>query len=147
MMTYPVRFPSLPVADLEPWRADALCTQLVRSGDAEPHWWFPTVDRCPNAVAAIEICGRCPVAADCLAWARRVKEHDGIWGGQPMRQFRAARRYRCVICKELFEIPHTGLAGRPPVTCSENCKAVRYAQKQKNSAAGRQERRKLEGVR
>lgn len=147
MQPYPVRFPSLPIADLESWRADALCTQLVQAGEAEHHWWFPTQDRCPNAKAAIDICGRCPVAADCLAWARRVKEPDGIWGGQPMRRFRAARRYRCVVCDMPFDVPHTGLAGRPTVTCSDTCRVARYAQKQKNSATRRQERLNLQGVR
>lgn len=152
MMTYPVRFPSLPVADLEPWRADALCTQLVRSGDAEPHWWFPTTPRCPNAIAAVEICRRCPVAADCLAWANRVKEHDGIWGGQNVWQRTRSPRIRewapetrqCIECGITFQVQRVG-AGSLPQTCSNSCKYRRTRERHRQNSAAT--RARLQGVR
>lgn len=144
-MTYAVQFPTLPIADLEPWRADALCTQLVRSGDAEPDWWFPADVQSPEAAAAVDICHRCPVIADCLAWAVRVKEHSGIWGGHKVRRGQISRQYICAICNTVFEHGLRG-AGRPTVTCSDACHQKRIARKQANSAAGRQQRLKA-GVR
>lgn len=41
-------------------------------------YWFPTETR---GVAASNLCGGCPVATECLAYAMAHPELDGIWGG------------------------------------------------------------------
>lgn len=41
--------------------------------------------------AAIDICATCPVQADCLAYALRTGEDDGIWGGTTPKQRRRMR--------------------------------------------------------
>ncbi|KAB2348408.1 WhiB family transcriptional regulator [Actinomadura rudentiformis] len=41
---------------------------------------------------AKEICGNCPVTADCLSWALKVGEPDGIWGGTTPEERRHLRR-------------------------------------------------------
>lgn len=148
-MTYPVQFPTLPIADLEPWRAHALCTQLVANGDAEPDWWFPTSGGCPNAVKAKDICQRCPVIADCLAWALKVDEHDGIWGGKGVRERRRRppRTIKCAFCGTVFEASYTAAGGRLPQTCSESCRRAREQRRHRVASAARRERLKLQGVR
>lgn len=146
---YEIQFPSLPIADLEPWRADALCTQLVQAGEAEHRWWFPTSGGCPNAVRAKEICGRCPVAADCLAWALKVDEHDGIWGGVGIRERRTRppRKIKCAHCGVVFEAAYTGAGGRLPKCCTERCRVIREKRKNAQASVARRERLKLQGVR
>ena len=34
-----------------------------------------------NALPAKRICRRCPLAAECLAWAIETRQDWGIWGG------------------------------------------------------------------
>ena len=46
---------------------------------ADPDLFFPFPGE-PTAPAKA-ICGRCPVRAVCLAWARARGERYGIWGG------------------------------------------------------------------
>ena len=41
------------------------------------------------ADVAIELCGRCPVAGACLAWALGVGDCHGVWGGTTARERRA----------------------------------------------------------
>jgi hypothetical protein len=55
------------------WR-DAECQHHV--GVVE---FFP--ERGQSAREAKGICARCPVRADCLAYALRYDLHDGVWGG------------------------------------------------------------------
>ncbi|QFG23521.1 WhiB family transcriptional regulator [Actinomadura sp. WMMB 499] len=42
--------------------------------------------------AAKAICGNCPVQVDCLTWALRVGEPDGVWGGTTPEERRHLRR-------------------------------------------------------
>lgn len=58
-----------------PWTARALCSR------ADPDLWFPGEEDHELAAAAIEVCSRCPVRADCLAHALAIGERHGIWGG------------------------------------------------------------------
>jgi WhiB family redox-sensing transcriptional regulator len=47
-----------------------------------------------EVAAAKAICARCPVAADCLAWALGAGEPAGIWGGTTPEERRLSRRAR-----------------------------------------------------
>lgn len=66
----------------EPWMADAVCRET------DPDLWFPELGS--TAKAAKRICGRCPVAAECLAYAIEHQEM-GIWGGTSEKQRRRIR--------------------------------------------------------
>ena len=59
------------------WRHKAICR------DEDPELFFPVGTSGP-AIAQIAdaklVCARCPVTADCLAWAIEHREH-GVWGG------------------------------------------------------------------
>ncbi|MDQ1174188.1 WhiB family redox-sensing transcriptional regulator [Microbacterium testaceum] len=68
----------------EPWVADAACTQM------DPDAFFP--DRGDSTVDARLICRSCPVQAECLEYALRMNETDGIWGGKSPRERSAIRR-------------------------------------------------------
>lgn len=57
------------------WRNLAACR------NEDPELWFPLSEQAAEAVAAMEICGRCPVARACLDGALREKDQHGIRGG------------------------------------------------------------------
>lgn len=42
--------------------------------------------------AAKEVCGRCPVSAECLEYAMDTNQQMGIWGGLTARDRRSLRR-------------------------------------------------------
>jgi len=71
------------------WRHRAECkTEL-------PDLFFPVGDTGP-ALAQIadakEVCSRCPVVADCLAWALKSGQDAGVWGGMSEDERRALKR-------------------------------------------------------
>ena len=55
------------------WRNNAACL------GADSGVFFP--DRGTNATEAKQICGGCPVQAECLEYALRTRPVYGIWGG------------------------------------------------------------------
>jgi WhiB family redox-sensing transcriptional regulator len=61
---------------------------------ADPDIFFP-FSTTEAAFVQIEqaraICGRCPVAADCLDWALRMGLDHGVWGGTTPEERRALR--------------------------------------------------------
>jgi WhiB family transcriptional regulator, redox-sensing transcriptional regulator len=63
------------------WRTRGVCQTV------DPETFFP-VPMAPADVA-IELCGRCPVAGACLAWALSVGDCHGVWGGTTARERRA----------------------------------------------------------
>jgi WhiB family redox-sensing transcriptional regulator len=71
------------------WREDAACLH------ADPDLFFPismsgrTLDQIGEAK---RICRICPVKEPCLAWALRVRDVAGIWGGTTETERRALRR-------------------------------------------------------
>jgi WhiB family transcriptional regulator, redox-sensing transcriptional regulator len=69
------------------WRDLAACR------DVDPETFFPigTTDALGQLREARAICGRCPVAADCLDWALRVGQDHGVWGGTTPEERRALR--------------------------------------------------------
>jgi hypothetical protein len=74
----------------EHWTDHAICR------DADPDLFFPIGYGAPvlqdQIAAAKTVCANCPVTADCLAWALRVGEPDGIWGGTTPEERRYLRR-------------------------------------------------------
>jgi WhiB family redox-sensing transcriptional regulator len=70
----------------ENWRSRALCAQT----DTES--FFP--EKGGNNAAAKAVCGRCPVASDCLEHALFNGEHHGVWGGKSPKERDAMMRRR-----------------------------------------------------
>lgn len=63
------------------WYADATCAQV-----GVPDLWFPAPSDRNAAAAAQDVCRRCPVQADCLAYAIDDPRLDGVWGGTTKEQ-------------------------------------------------------------
>lgn len=55
------------------WKADAACLDL------DTDIFFPESES--KAAQALSICSICPVRDECLDFALRTRQHDGIWGG------------------------------------------------------------------
>ena len=71
------------------WRAASACL------DTDPDVFFPVAvgTAAGKQVArALRICQGCPVRRDCLDFAMRSGEKDGIWGGTTPEQRIRARR-------------------------------------------------------
>lgn len=64
--------PEITAADLA-WQDHAVCQYT------DPELFYPPEGR--TGTAARKICRTCPVQAECLAWAIRHSEIEGIWGG------------------------------------------------------------------
>ncbi|WP_018654523.1 WhiB family transcriptional regulator [Actinomadura flavalba] len=74
----------------EHWSDHAICR------GADPDLFFP-IGYAASLLqeqerAAKQICGNCPVIADCLTWALKVGEPDGVWGGTNPEERRMLRR-------------------------------------------------------
>jgi len=67
------------------WMLDAECTR------AKPELFYPEPAG-RSVTEAKAVCARCPVQAECLAWAIRTNEPWGIWGGQTPDERGAALR-------------------------------------------------------
>ncbi len=66
-----------------------------RTPGIDPEIFFPVSDTGPalqQVAAAKAVCARCPVTADCLAWALRAGEPEGIWGGTTPAERRLLRQ-------------------------------------------------------
>lgn len=74
---------------LEPWAVDGACAE-----SGHPDAWFPEPGQHGTTTArAIAVCTtRCPVAAECLAYAMGHPNLRGIWGGTTEHQRRDVRR-------------------------------------------------------
>ncbi|MFA1541387.1 WhiB family transcriptional regulator [Actinomadura monticuli] len=74
----------------EHWTDHAICR------GADPDLFFPIGYSAEvlqeQQDAAKAICANCPVIADCLTWALKVGEPDGIWGGTTPEERRYLRR-------------------------------------------------------
>ena len=68
-------------AELGEWTGHAICT------DADPEI-FPPPGK--SGASARQICSRCPVRADCLAYALAAEEEFGIWGGLDQNERRTS---------------------------------------------------------
>ncbi|MBO2449079.1 WhiB family transcriptional regulator [Actinomadura barringtoniae] len=74
----------------EHWTDHAICR------GADPDLFFPigySAELLQEQQAeAKAICANCPVVSDCLTWALRVGEPDGVWGGTTPEERRHLRR-------------------------------------------------------
>ncbi|MER7707467.1 WhiB family transcriptional regulator [Kitasatospora sp. NPDC097605] len=74
------------------WRESARCR------DTDPELFFPigsgsSFPALAQADEARAVCGRCPVARQCLEWALDAPV-EGIWGGTTEAERRTLRRRR-----------------------------------------------------
>lgn len=82
--------------DVEEWVKGALCAQV--GGD----FWFPENNE--NPYDAKRICKACPVINECLAYALRNDERDGVWGGtSPNDRRKMQRTTPCELCGVLLK--------------------------------------------
>ncbi|GAB3483669.1 WhiB family transcriptional regulator [Nocardiopsis coralliicola] len=75
--------------DSEDWVRSGAC----RSYD--PELFFPVSSAGPASEStdlAKAVCRSCPVAQECLQWALRAGEADGVWGGTTPEERRYLRR-------------------------------------------------------
>lgn len=80
-------------AEAAHWTDSAAC----RGSGIDPELFFPvsetgTAHR--QVAQAKAVCARCPVARQCLDWAVRTGEPEGIWGGTTPGERRRLRRRR-----------------------------------------------------
>jgi WhiB family transcriptional regulator, redox-sensing transcriptional regulator len=60
------------------WMSRSACKR------ADPELFFPSATDAAapaRAMAAKAVCARCPVRAECLAFALATRQKDGVWGG------------------------------------------------------------------
>ena len=74
----------MPVIKHEPWIALRACSGLP------VEIFYPA--RGEDVKLAKSICRACPVREECLDYAIRVNEKNGIWGGRSERERRRIRR-------------------------------------------------------
>jgi WhiB family transcriptional regulator, redox-sensing transcriptional regulator len=81
----------LAAQDYRHWRLLAACRS------ADPDLFFP-ISSSGESVAQVRrakaICARCLVRRDCLAFALRTKQADGVWGGMSEQERRQVNRRR-----------------------------------------------------
>ena len=63
---------------------------LARCADVDPELFFPK--KCGSAHAAVAVCRRCDVQAECLEFALARPSLDGVWGGSTPDQRQDRRR-------------------------------------------------------
>jgi WhiB family redox-sensing transcriptional regulator len=72
------------------WTDNAAC----RAPGTDPELFFPVSETGMahrQVTQAKAVCGRCPVAEQCLEWAVRSGEPEGIWGGTTPQERRELR--------------------------------------------------------
>jgi len=72
----------------ETWIDDALCAQVGGNDHFAGRHKVDEVNR------ARDVCARCNVAEQCLAYALRANETVGVWGGKSAKELRDIRRAR-----------------------------------------------------
>ena len=71
----------------ETWTQEAACAEI--GGDA----WFPEPKDEATANRAKRICKTvCDVREQCLEYALRTRQRDGVWGGYTAKSLQAIRR-------------------------------------------------------
>jgi WhiB family redox-sensing transcriptional regulator len=78
--------PTIHIPNLPPqgWVRRAAC-----AGHDPEHWYVPEH---ANYSYARPICATCPVRTDCLDWAMRAGEYQGMWGGFSPAERRRLRK-------------------------------------------------------
>ena len=60
--------------------------------ETDPELWFPdTGDGQSSARIAKNFCKECPVRVECLTYALKTKQFDGIWGGLTAKERQSLR--------------------------------------------------------
>ena len=94
------------------WADQALC------GQSDPELWFPEQGDGARAVAAKRICSVCPVREQCLDYALRTREMQGIWGGhspdERRRMLGRPTKSHHPPPKPLHTCPHCGYTTTSP---------------------------------
>jgi WhiB family transcriptional regulator, redox-sensing transcriptional regulator len=78
------------------WRNQSICR------DTDPDLFFPvgtTGQALIQIARAKEVCGECPVSAECLAFALETNQDSGIWGGTSEEERRVMRRAQAARAK------------------------------------------------
>lgn len=73
------------------WRTRGACR------DEDPELFFPVAMSGPaldQISRAKAVCARCPVRAECLAWALSTRQSVGVWGGLTEDERRTRKRTR-----------------------------------------------------
>jgi WhiB family redox-sensing transcriptional regulator len=68
--------------------------------NADPELFFPIGEgrfARKQITAAKAVCGRCPVAADCLGWALDTGQLEGVWGGRTPSERRKLHSRRAIV--------------------------------------------------
>ena len=73
----------MPTRNLD-WKADAACRDL------DTNLFFP--DSESDSGPALAVCAECPVRAQCLDFAIRTRQNDGVWGGATETERKRIRR-------------------------------------------------------
>ena len=68
------------------WRDDAACRERP---DVD---FFPFPEDVHAISRAKEVCAICPVAEECLVYAIRTRQGDGVWGGHTPKERAKLRR-------------------------------------------------------
>jgi WhiB family redox-sensing transcriptional regulator len=68
----------------EPWMQDARCAET------DPEIFFP--EKGGSTKSAKRVCAECTVRVQCLAFALRTKQDEGIWGGKSALQLKELRK-------------------------------------------------------
>ena len=76
------------------WESRALCRHAGAGCFIPPLREEPEGERHARELAAKSVCAACPVRAECLDYALRVREPFGIWGGLNETERRALERSR-----------------------------------------------------
>lgn len=107
-----VHYAQAPVSEDTEWQLRGLC----RTGGYDPNLFFPFSEE--DAVKAKQICGICPMIAQCAQWALAKRENYGVWGGlseadrQHLWTGRPPRlRYHKVVAAPLSEVVRQALDG------------------------------------
>ena len=73
------------------WRENSACL------DEDPELFFPIGSTGPavhQELEAKQVCARCPVREQCLAWVLEAGHEHGVWGGLTQDERRLLRRRR-----------------------------------------------------
>lgn len=72
----------------EPWMTGAECA------NTDPEIFFTEPGDWRATHAAIRVCDGCDVATQCLEYALRTRQRDGVWGGTDAKRRRRLLRSR-----------------------------------------------------
>lgn len=76
------------VIPVPPFRDDP----RIACKDEDPETFYPPTYRESSVTPARRVCQACPLEYTCAAWAIKVGEAHGVWGGTTPDERRAVRR-------------------------------------------------------